>query len=57
LLIGGLAMTFAAIPYRPHSKVRGIFGCSWIVTFPDFQGLGLAFILLEQLSAMYTPSE
>src|SRR5690606_16397261 len=39
--------------YRPHAKVRNIWGCSRLVTLPDFQGLGLAFALIDRLGAGY----
>jgi hypothetical protein len=39
--------------YRPHAKVDDIWGCSRLVTLPDFQGLGLALALIDTLGAAY----
>ena len=46
---------FAAFLFRPISgaKVMPIMGCSRAVTLPDYQGLGLIFVLLEAVSAAY----
>lgn len=32
----------------------GLMGCSRLVTLPDFQGLGLAFVLIDAVAAIYT---
>lgn len=53
LLINGRAAAFAGVLHRPHPKVRDIMGVSRLVTLPDFQGLGLAFALVDRLGAMY----
>lgn len=50
----GRPAAFAGMIYRPHPKVRGIWGCSRLVTLPDFQGLGLAFALIERVGAAYS---
>lgn len=39
----------ACLLHRPHAKVRDIIGISRIVTLPDYQGLGLAFVLMDTL--------
>lgn len=53
LLIDGRPAAFAGVLYRPHPKVRDIVGVSRLVTLPDFQGLGLAFALVDRLGAVY----
>lgn len=53
LFIDGQIAAFAATLHRPHARVHDITGVSRLVTLPDYQGLGLAFILVEQLGAMY----
>ena len=39
----------ACLLHRPHPKVRDITGVSRVVTLPDYQGLGLAFVLMDSL--------
>jgi energy-coupling factor transporter ATP-binding protein EcfA2 len=46
-------VAFTGIMRRPHPKAKDIMGISRIVTLPDWQGLGLAFILSENLGACY----
>ena len=53
LFVGDQPAAFAGMLFRPHPKVRDIFGCSRLVTLPDFQGLGLAFALIDQVGAAY----
>jgi len=57
LWVGDRLTTFAGIMPKPVSSgaERGsaIAGVSRVVTLPDWQGLGLAFILLEKLGAAY----
>jgi hypothetical protein len=48
---GNLA-AFAGVLHRPHPKAS-IKGVSRAVTLPDWQGLGLVFVLLETLGAAY----
>src|SRR5690606_1917253 len=45
--------SFAAVLYRPHSRARHIWGVSRLVTLPDYQGLGLAFALVDTLGAAF----
>lgn len=49
---GKLAAFGGVIP-RPHPTRRGLFGLSRMVTLPDYQGLGLAFVLMDALGAAY----
>ena len=53
LFIDGKVTTFAGMLRRPHPKVKNVIGCSRLVTLPDYQGLGLAMILIDTLSAAY----
>jgi GNAT superfamily N-acetyltransferase len=39
--------------HRPHPKVDDIKGLSRLVTLPDWQGLGLAFVLTDALASCY----
>jgi len=47
--------SFVGILHRPHSRTHGrpIKGISRVVTLPDWQGLGLAFVLMDALGAAY----
>jgi len=53
LFVEGQLAAFAGILHRPHAKRTNIKGVSRLVTLPDFQGLGLAFVLVENLGAAY----
>lgn len=53
LFVEGQPASFAAILRRPHATARNIMGFSRSVTLPDWQGLGLQFILTEYIAAMY----
>ena len=53
LFVGDRMAAFAGILHRPHAKVRDIKGVSRLVTLPDWQGLGLAFVLVDALGAAY----
>lgn len=60
LLIDGRPVSFAGMLHRPVSvrsskrhKGTPIWGCSRLVTLPDWQGLGLAFVLIDNVSAAY----
>ncbi len=44
---------FSGMMALPHPRVRDIIRCSRLVTLPDWQGLGLAMILIEKLGAAY----
>jgi len=47
---------FAGLLLRPHKapKAGPVWGVSRVVTLPDWQGLGLAFVLMDTLGAAYT---
>lgn len=47
---------FAGVLHRPNARVRDIKGLSRLVTLPDWQGLGLAFVLSDALGAAYKVS-
>jgi GNAT superfamily N-acetyltransferase len=53
LFINGAIAAFAGVLHRPHPKVDDIKGVSRLVTLPDYQGLGLAFVLVDALGAAY----
>lgn len=53
LFVGDQPAAFAAMLHRPHPTARDVIGCSRLVTLPDFQGLGLAFALIDRLAAAY----
>mgnify|MGYP001589627428 CR=1 FL=1 len=53
LFVGEQMAAFAALLHRPHPRVRDIMGISRVVTHPDWQGLGLAFRLMDTLAGMY----
>lgn len=44
---------FAGVLHRPHARVSNMKGLSRIVTLPDWQGLGLAFVLMDTVAAAY----
>jgi hypothetical protein len=39
--------------HRPHGRKRNLKGVSRLVTLPDWQGLGLAFALVDRVAAAY----
>ena len=53
LWANGRLAAFAGALHRPHPKVDDIMGLSRLVTLPDWQGLGLAFALADQVGAAY----
>lgn len=53
LKVGGTAASFLGMLFRPHARVRNIWGGSRGVTLPDFQGLGLQFALNDHVAAAY----
>jgi len=53
LFIAGQPTSFSGMLHFPHPSVRDIKRCSRLVTLPDWQGLGLAMILVEKLGAAY----
>ncbi len=53
LWANGRLAAFAGMMRRPHPKADDIMGCSRLVTLPDWQGLGLAMVLIEAVGAAY----
>jgi ABC-type ATPase involved in cell division len=53
LFVGAYPAAFAGMLHRPHPRVRDIMGCSRLVTLPDYQGLGLAFVLIDRVAAAF----
>lgn len=53
LHVDGAPAAFAGMLHRPHPKTTGLWGCSRLVTLPDWQGLGLAFVLIDNVAAAY----
>jgi len=53
LFIEGQPAAFGAMLYRPHATATNIYGLSRLVTLPDYQGLGLAFVLTDALGAAF----
>jgi len=53
LFARGSPAAFAGIINFPHPTTHDIKRCSRLVTLPDWQGLGLAFVLIDQLGAAY----
>lgn len=53
LFVGDRMAAFAGVMHRPHAKVNDIKGVSRLVTLPDWQGLGLAFVLVDTLGAAH----
>lgn len=51
--VAGEPTSFAGVLRRPHPKAKDIVGVSRLVTLPDWQGLGLAFVLVDTLGAAY----
>jgi GNAT superfamily N-acetyltransferase len=53
LWANGRLAVFCGVLHRPHPKVDDVKGVSRVVTLPDFQGMGLAFALLDRLGAAH----
>lgn len=53
LTVDGTPAAFAGVLHRPHRTAQDIKGVSRLVTLPDWQGLGLAFVLADYLGAVY----
>ncbi len=53
LFVGDRMAAFAGVLHRPHPKAKDIKGVSRLVTLPDWQGLGLAFVLVDTLGAAH----
>jgi len=53
LYVDGHPAAFAAVLHRPNNRVNDIKGISRLVTLPDWQGLGIAFRLVDALGSAY----
>ncbi len=53
LFVEGQPAAFGGMLYRPHPKVTNVYGLSRLVTLPDYQGLGLAFVLTDALAMAF----
>jgi GNAT superfamily N-acetyltransferase len=53
LFVDDRPAAFAAALFRPHPKAKNIMGISRLVTLPDWQGLGLAMVLVDAVAAAY----
>lgn len=53
LFVEDQPVAIAGILHRPHPRRDDIKGVSRLVTLPDWQGLGLALSLVDQLGALY----
>jgi len=53
LFVNGECVAFAGLLMRPHPTSKNIWGVSRVVTLPDWQGLGLAFVLMDALGAAH----
>lgn len=54
LFVDGRAAAFAGMLHRAGVHKKPIMGCSRLVTLPDFQGLGLAFVLIDAVASIYS---
>jgi hypothetical protein len=53
LSVNGEPAAFLGVMWRPAVKADDIFGVSRLVTLPDFQGLGLAFVLNDTIASAF----
>jgi ABC-type ATPase involved in cell division len=53
LSVAGTPAAFCGVLHRPHPRNRAIKAVSRLVTLPDWQGLGLAFALVDRVAAAY----
>jgi ABC-type lipoprotein export system ATPase subunit len=53
LWANGRLAAFAGVLHRMHPTVHDIMAVSRLVTLPDWQGLGLAFVLADELGAAF----
>jgi ABC-type lipoprotein export system ATPase subunit len=53
LAVDGRPAAFAGVLFRVHPTANDIYGVARLVTLPDFQGLGLAFALVDRVGAAY----
>ncbi len=57
LFVGEQPASFAGVLHRPHPRVKNMKAISRLVTLPDWQGLGLAFVLGDALGSAYKARE
>jgi ABC-type ATPase involved in cell division len=53
LTVEGEPAACCGVIFRPHARVRDIYGMSRLVTLPDYQGIGLAFALADRVASAY----
>ena len=53
LSVGGAPAAFIAVLYRVHPHTNNVYGISRTVTLPDWQGLGLSFVLSDTIASAY----
>lgn len=53
LFVNGNPAAFTGILHWPNPHSKNLKSCSRLVTLPDWQGLGLAFVLIEFVAACY----
>lgn len=53
LWVGDSLASFTAFLRRPHATQKHIMGCTRHVTLPDWQGMGLGFVLSETMGKLY----
>lgn len=46
--------SFVGVLFRPHPKTDDVYSVSRLVTLPDFQGLGLAFVLNDTIASAFS---
>jgi ABC-type lipoprotein export system ATPase subunit len=54
LFVGDQIVSFAGVLHFPHPRVKNIKALSRMVTLPDWQGLGLAFVTMCAVGGMYS---
>jgi ABC-type ATPase involved in cell division len=52
-LVGDVPAAFLAVLYRPHPRVKNVYGVSRSVTLPDWQGLGISPAMTDIVAAAY----
>lgn len=53
LFVDGMPAAFAGVLHFPHARTISIKRVSRLVTLPDYQGMGLAMVLVERLGQAY----
>lgn len=53
LFVNDEPAVFGGVLHRPHPKAPNVKGLSRLVTLPDWQGLGLAFVMTDRVAAAY----